>query len=61
MMPAPGFREEYGFNAASGREGFFGKTNTFNAYGARFCRETAAQGDSKFLEPPILARGDHGA
>lgn len=59
-MAAAGFGEENGSDAAAGRESFFSEADAFDAYGTGFGRQTAAEGDAKFLEPAILAAGDDG-
>ena len=57
-MAAAGFGKEYSFDAATGRERFFGETNAFDADGAGFGGKAAAERYAKFLEPAIFAAGD---
>jgi len=58
VMAAAGFGKKYSFDAAAGRERFFGETNAFDPDGAGLGGQTAAKGDAKFLEPAIFAAGD---
>jgi len=58
VMAATRFGEKNGFDAAARRESFFGEADAFDADGAGFGGEAAAQGDAKFLEPAIFAAGD---
>jgi hypothetical protein len=58
MMTTAGFREEHGFDTATGVEGFFGETNTFYADCSGFGGKSATEGNAKFFEPAIFARGD---
>jgi hypothetical protein len=58
VMTFAGFAEEYSADGTSGPKSFFDESRAFNAYGAGFCGEAAAEGHAEFLEPLVVARGD---
>jgi len=60
MMALARFTVEYPADGAGRTKSFFDQARAFNAYGARFGREPAAQGHAEFLEPFVVARGDAG-
>ena len=60
VMALAGFAEEHGFDRAAGTQRFFHQAHAFDADEAGFGRQSAAQRETKFLEPTIVAAADHG-
>jgi hypothetical protein len=58
VMAFAGFAEQDGLDWTAGAQGFFDQADTFDADAARFGGQSAAEGDTKFLEPAIVAAGD---
>lgn len=57
MMAFAGFAEEDRFDGAAGAQGFFDQADTFDADGAGFRGQAAAERHAELFEPAILAAG----
>jgi hypothetical protein len=55
------FAEEHSPDGASGAQRFFHEADAFNADEAGLRGQSAAQGETKFFEPTVVAAGDRGA
>src|ERR1700730_7844071 len=59
-MALAGFAEQHCLDGARGAKRFFNQAYAFDADGTRFGRQSAAQCETKFLQPAIVAARDRG-
>ena len=58
-MAVSGFAEEHRFDAAARAKRFFDEADAFDANRAGFCWQIAAERQTEFLEPAIVAAGKY--